>query len=198
MENLNQQIRKIGLSSGLLLGVITLVLGIFSFYFITQMTTSFWMVVLVGPLVISLVIPIIILVFFCIDFRKRIGGYWTFRQATTGIFIMLFVAYIIGAIGRDLIFVKLVEPNMVEKTQDAVVNATRSMMEKSGSDQATIDSKIADVQKNFDDQKNATIGKTIETICLTIIFMFVFALIFGAIFKRNPFKPLEEPVDPTV
>ena len=109
MESLDKQIRKVGLNNGLILGIIVLILGIFAFYFMTQMTTSFWMVVLVGPVLFSLLIPILILIFYCIDFRKKIGGYWTFKQAFTGIFIMLLVAYVVTAIGRDLVFAKLVE-----------------------------------------------------------------------------------------
>jgi hypothetical protein len=199
MESLDKQIRKVGLNNGLIFGVIVLVLGIFAFYFMTQMTTSFWMVVLVGPILFSLLIPIVILIFYCIDFRKKIGGYWTFKQAFTGIFIMLLVAYIVTAIGRDLVFAKLVEPNMLEKTQSAIVNSSRSMMEQSGTDQATIDTKVADMQKTFDDQKDMSIGKVIKAQAIALVVVLIFALIFGAIFKRNPLKGLDEPaIEPAV
>lgn len=199
MESLDKQIRKVGLNNGLIFGVIVLVLGIFAFYFMTQMTTSFWMVVLVGPIFFSILIPIVILIFYCIDFRKKIGGYWTFKQAFTGIFIMLLVAYIVTAIGRDLVFAKLVEPNMLEKTQSAIVNSSRSMMEQSGTDQATIDTKVADMQKTFDDQKDMSIGKVIKAQAIALVVVLIFALIFGAIFKRNPLKGLDEPaIEPAV
>jgi len=199
MESLDKQIRKVGLNNGLIFGVIVLVLGIFAFYFMTQMTTSFWMVVLVGPILFSLLIPIVILIFYCIDFRKKIGGYWTFKQAFTGIFIMLLVAYIVTAIGRDLVFAKLVEPNMLEKTQSAIVNSSRSMMKQSGTDQATIDTKVADMQKTFDDQKDMSIGKVIKAQAIALVVVLIFALIFGAIFKRNPLKGLDEQaIEPAV
>jgi hypothetical protein len=193
MENLDKQIRKVGLNNGLIFGLIVLVLGIFVFYFMTQMTTSFWMVVLVGPVLFSILIPIVILIFYCIDFRKKIGGYWTFKQAFTGIFIMLLVAYVVTAIGRDLVFAKLIEPNMLEKTQDAIMNSSRSMMEKSGTDQATVDTKMADMQKTFDDQKDMSIGKVIKAQVIALVVILIFALIFGAIFKRNPLKGIDEP-----
>ncbi|HEX3384262.1 MAG TPA: DUF4199 domain-containing protein [Mucilaginibacter sp.] len=198
MENLDKQIRKIGFNNGIILGVITLALGIFSFYFMTQMTTSFWMVVLVGPVLFSLIVPIVIVIFYCIDFRKKIGGFWTFKQALTGIFIMLLVAYVISAIGNNLIFAKLIEPNMVEKMQNSIINSTRSFMEQSGTDQSTIDSKIVDMQKTFDDQKNMTVGKTIMRQCIALVVIFILALIFAAIFKRNPLKDIGLPPDPAV
>lgn len=198
MKNLDTQIRKIAFSNGITLGIIALALGIFSFYFMTQMTTSFWMVVLVGPVLFSILIPIVITILYCVDFRKKIGGYWTFKQALSGIFLMLLVAYIVSAIGNNLIFAKLVEPNMVEKMQSAIMNSTRSMMEQSGTDQSTIDSKIADMQKTFDDQKNITVGKTIMRQCVALVVIVILALIFGAIFKRNPLKVVDALPDPAM
>ncbi len=78
MENLDQQIRKKSFASGLVLGVITLVLAIFAFYFMTMMTTSFWLVVF-SPVIFSILVPIAVVIFFCIDLRKKIGGYWVFK-----------------------------------------------------------------------------------------------------------------------
>jgi hypothetical protein len=192
MENLNQQIRKNAITSGLIYGIIVLVLNILSFYFITTMTTSF-VLMLVSPIVLSIAIPLLIIVFFCLDLRKKIGGFWTLRQATTGAFIIVFTAFIVSTIGKDLIFIKLIEPNMIEKTQDAMMSATRSLMEKSGNDQSQIDEKMADVKKKFDDQKNLSTGKIIEGYAITIVFLFIFALILGAVFKRNPLRTIEEP-----
>jgi hypothetical protein len=192
METLEQKIRKASLNSGLILGLIFLVLGICTFYLITSLT-SMW-AILVVPICFSIIIPIVLVVLFCMDIRKKIGGFWTFKQAATGIFIMFFAAYIVQSVGRDLIFAKFIEPNMVEKTQQATINATTAMLEKSGAEQSQIDTKIATIQKQFDDQKNITVGKQIQSIGISIIFIFVCALIFGAIFKKDP--PLyAEPID---
>jgi hypothetical protein len=185
MENLDQKIRKQSFQYGLILGAILLVLGIFSFYFIIGMTSSFWLVIF-GPFIFSIILPIIVVVFFCLDIRKKVGGYWSFKQATTGIFIMFFMAYVVQSIGRDVIFAKFIEPNMVQKTQEAVMNATTAMLEKTGADQAQIDDKKASIQKQFDQQTNVTVGKVIQGIAITIILIFVLALIFGAIVKKDP------------
>ncbi|MDB4902331.1 MAG: hypothetical protein JWQ63_1612 [Mucilaginibacter sp.] len=184
MENLDQKTRKQSFQYGLILGAILLVLGIFSFYFIIGMTSSFWMVIF-APFIFSIIIPIILVIFFSLDIRKKIGGYWSFKQATTGIFIMFFMAYVVQFIGRDLIFAKLIEPQMVQKTQEAVMNATTAMLEKTGADQAQIDDKKASIQKQFDLQTNITVGKVIQSIAITIILIFVLALIFGAIVKKD-------------
>ena len=196
MENLDQQIKKNAFNSGIILGTVTLVLGIFTFYLITS-TSNIWMV-FAAPIVLSILIPITIAVFFCIGLRRKIGGFWTFKQAVTGIFIMFFAAYVIQAIGSDLLFAKFVEPQMVEKVDNAVLTATKTMMEKANTPQETIDTKVEEMQKQFDDQKNVTVGKTIQGIVISIIFRFVFALIFAAIFKKEPLKTAAEYVDPAV
>lgn len=197
METLEQKIRKNALNSGLLFGLICLVLGIFTFYFITSMVTSIWLVIS-GPVIFSILLPIVILIFFCIDLRKKIGGFWNFKQATTGVFIMLFVTWVISSVGTNLIFAKFIEPDMTQKTQIAVMNASISMMEKSNVDQAKIDDQRDAMQKKFDEQKNPTIGKMIEGWAIAIIFIFVFALIFGAIFKRSPLLSIDDAIDPSI
>lgn len=194
MENpaVEKLIKKNALNGGLLLGAVSCVLGIFSFYFMTSMTTSFWAMITV-PMLFSMIVPLILAVFISLDMRKKIGGYWSFKQATTAIFIMFIVSYIVSGIIVNGLFVRVIEPNMIEKTKTAMVDATGAMMEKSGADQAKIDKQTAEVEKKFDEQKNTTIGKTIQSIAINIVLLFVLALIFGAIFKKDP--PLFDVID---
>lgn len=187
-----KKIKSTGATTGLLYGAISLVLGIFDFYYMTSMASSFWMMVLV-PFVASVIVPIVIAVLFSIDFRKKIGGFWSFKQATTGIFIMFFVGYLVSFTG-NLIFSKVIEPNMVEKMETAMVNATTAMMQKANSPQDQIDQAVEKTQKSFEDQKVQTAGKIAKSLAIAVIVCFVFALIFGAIFKKD--KPLyDTPVD---
>ncbi|HEY8782363.1 MAG TPA: DUF4199 domain-containing protein [Mucilaginibacter sp.] len=184
MDPLEQKIKKIFIKNGLLLGAILLGLSIISFYFITAITTSPILFV-AAPLFFSVVIPIIVVVMICLNGRKKIGGHWSFKQAVTGIFIMFLIAYIIQTVGRDLIFARLIEPNMIEKTETAFINASSAIKEKAGFNQKQMDQNIADIKKNFEEQKKVTIGKTIQAIAISIIFVFIFALIFAALFKRD-------------
>jgi len=195
METLEQKIKKNAVNSGLLLGVIMLVLSIFTFYFITSLTTNFWLVAF-APIIFSILLPIVIVVFFCIDLRKKIGGFWTFKQATTGIAIMFFMVFVVQVLGRDLLFAKVIEPEMAQKMQTAIINATTGMMEKSGADQTAVDEKTASIQKQFDSQTNPTIAKTVTGYAIAIVMIFVLALIFGAIFKRAPLLSIDDAIDP--
>jgi len=185
MDNLEKRIKINGVKNGVLLGLILLTLSIFSFYFITSIAKTFTLILL-GPIFFTFVIPVIIVALLCFNFRKSIGNFWTFRQATTGIFIMFILAYAIQTIGRDVIFAKLVEPDMVKKTQAAFINASTSLKSRTGADQKQIDQNIAEIKKGFNEQSNVTTAKFIQGLAISIIFIFVFALIFAALFKRDP------------
>lgn len=185
MDNIEQKIKINGLQNGVLLGSILLCLSIFSFYFITSLTKSFSLI-LFGPIVFTFVIPVIMVSLLCFYFRKKVGNFWTFKQATTGIFIMFLTAYAIQIIGRDLIFAKLIEPDMVKKTQVAFINASTSLKSRAGADQKQIDQNIAEIKKGFNEQSNVTTAKFIQGLTISVIFIFVFALIFAALFKKEP------------
>ncbi|MES2810197.1 MAG: DUF4199 family protein, partial [Bacteroidota bacterium] len=118
--NIDKQIKKQGLEKGLFLGVIMLALGIFTYYFITEMTQSMWAIISF-PVLTSFIIPVIIAVFLTLGLRKSIGGYWDFKKAVTGIFIMFLTSQVLLYIGRDVIFAKLVEPQMVDKMATAII-----------------------------------------------------------------------------
>ncbi|TWI97670.1 uncharacterized protein DUF4199 [Mucilaginibacter frigoritolerans] len=182
---IDQKIKVNFLKYGIVLGVILTALGIFSYYFITQMTTSPALFV-AAPIMFSLFIPIVITVFLCFNGRKKIGGYWTFKQATTGIFIMFLTAYIIQFISKDMVFDKVIEPNSIVKTQLAAINAKTTISKQKGEDQKSIDKDLAEMKKDFALQKNSTVGSVIQGFVISILFVFLFALIFGSLFKKDP------------
>lgn len=196
MENLDSEIKKNALNNGLLLGVIMLILGIVTFYIMISMESALGVIAV--PIIFSVILPIAVTIFFTIDLRKKIGGFWDFKQATTGIFIMCIVSFAIQTVGRDLLFAKFIEPDMAQKTQDAVVKATTAMMEKSGAPQEKIDKQIESTQKQFDSQVNPTVGKVVQGIGTSILLVFVLALILAAFFKRKAPYSIEDAIDPTI
>ncbi|WP_183561259.1 DUF4199 domain-containing protein [Mucilaginibacter sp. SP1R1] len=189
-----KQLRKVGITFGLLLGLALTILSIVSFYI--MISTSSVIVISSVPFIFSIVFPIILVVILCFNFRKNIEGFWTFKQAATGIFIMFFVAFAVQFLLRDQLFARVIEPNMVEKTQTAMTSAVTSFLEKSKASQDDIDKKMDDIQKQFDAQKNVSIGKQIEGVGISIIFIFVIAIIFAAFFKKEGqvYNPNNDPI----
>ncbi|HEY0244039.1 MAG TPA: hypothetical protein VGC01_00620, partial [Mucilaginibacter sp.] len=55
-----------------------------------------------------------------------------------------------------------------------------------GNSQAVIDKNIADMKKDFVQQQSTSIGSIIQGLVISILFVFLFALIFGSLFKKDP------------
>lgn len=183
--NFEQTIKINFLRYGIILGIVFVGLSIFTYYLVTRISTS--PIVFVGaPIFLSIFFPIIVTIFLCFRGRTEIGGYWTFKQATTGIFMMFLVAYIIQFIGKDIVFYRLIEPNSVHNTQLAAINAKSTIERQRGDSQKKIANDISEMRKDFAVQQDVTIGSTIQGFIISILFVFVFALVFGALFKKDP------------
>ncbi|MDR6784835.1 tetrahydromethanopterin S-methyltransferase subunit G [Pedobacter africanus] len=181
LENLKPEAAKNGIG----LGLISLVLGVISAYLLVNAASM--MAIFLVPILIGLLIPLGIAIFFCIDLRKKIGGFWNLRQATSGIFIMFLIAYVISTAG-NLVFTKFIEPDMAASIQSTVIDATSEMMQKQGMEQDAIDKKVEEMNADFEKKAHGTVMQNIQGHVIGIIIVFVFALLFGAIFKKE--KPL--------
>ena len=178
-------IKKKGLVKGLILGCIVVVVNILSFYYMTGTVESHPLLVLPGSFILTIVIPLITIILFTLNIRKSIGGYWSFRQAVTAIFIMLFTTYIMLTIGRDILFVKLVEPNMVQKIGGVMVESRMLKDRLDGMPQAQITQDLAFEKKNFSVQADNGQWAIVESIPENILITFVLAVMLSAIFKKE-------------
>lgn len=181
---IDQKLKKIAVINGLIMGAALLAFNIIAFYFITGVASTAVMF-LIAQIGFSFILPIALVILFCFRTRMQIGGYWSFRAATTGLFIIFLIAYAFQTIGRDLVFAKFIEPNMVQKTETAALNETTLVMQKGKVDQKLIDKKVAELKKDFGSQKPITVGNVIQSLVFSIIFIFIFALVFAALFKRE-------------
>ncbi|HVW95105.1 MAG TPA: DUF4199 domain-containing protein [Mucilaginibacter sp.] len=185
MNNIDRQTKIIFFKYGLILGFIFLALSILSYYFITQITESPALFVGV-PIIFRLFIPVILTAFLCFNGRKKIGGYWTFKQATAGIFVMFLTAFFIQFLGKDMVFDKIVAPDNIQKTQAAAIRFKTIILKEKGTSEADIKKDNAEMKKDFALQDNSTIGDTIRGVVISILFVFILALLFGALFKKDP------------
>ncbi|HTK18375.1 MAG TPA: DUF4199 domain-containing protein [Mucilaginibacter sp.] len=184
MENINSGIRKNGVIYGVILGVILLILGISLYYYKTRLTESFFMIA-VGGDYIQWLLRLALAILFCYNLRKKIGGYWTVKQATTGIFIMFMIAYAVQFVGRNLLFEKVIDRNTVIKTHTAFTNASQRLLKEDRNV-----TKFNERQKKIDEnypttQKNISISEIIMGFLMAIIFIFVISLAFAAGFRKE-------------
>jgi hypothetical protein len=163
--------------------VVLLAFNIISFYLITTVVKSPLGVIGV-PYVFSIILPIPCAILLVYRLRMQMKWSWDFRIATSGIFIMFLVAYFIIFIGRDQIFARVVEPQMSTKIENVLLEATPVALKKSGANAQQIADKQKQIKDQFETQNKITAGQEIESQLISIIFIFVIALIFGALFKR--------------
>ncbi len=181
--NVDQQIKPVFIKYGIFLGLIYLALTIASFYFITS--TQSPVLFVAAPIFFRLFIPVLVTLFLGFTGRKLVGGLWTFKQATTAIFIMFLIAFAIQFIGKDIVFDRFIEPNGAQKMQLAAINTRTTILEQKHQSQQNIDKTIAQMKTDMAGQTPAkTVGGILAEISISILFIFVFALIFGAFFKN--------------
>jgi hypothetical protein len=180
---ISNELKKYALINGLLLGLILLSFNIISFYLITTIVSSPIGVIAV-PYLFSILLPVPFAIIFCYKLRVQVGRIWDFRIATSGIFIMFLAAYFIIFIGRDQIFARVIEPNMSAKIEKSLLDAAPIALKKSGANDQQIAEKKKQIQDQFAAQDKITIGQQIESLVIPIMFIFILALIFGALFKR--------------
>ncbi len=184
MEDIEKELRKIGFIRGLLLGAILLLIGIISYYLIINNAGPWWFP-LISSFFFNLILPVGLAITFVVNLRKSIGGFWSFKQAVTGIFMMFLAAYIVQAIGRDVVFAKIIEPDMVQKTEAAMIRSITTAAKPLSYTPAQTAAKIADTKKQFEENQKPTVTGVIQGVIVSIIFLFVFAIIFSAVFKRE-------------
>jgi len=188
-------LQKKGALLGCLFGVLMIVLTILPMYYFIS-SHSFWMV-LIGSVVTMFMLPLICAVFFAFRLRSNIGGYWDFREAVTGIFVMLLVANTISSVA-NFVFENHIEPGITERYFRNMQNNTINYMERVGATDEEIDTRIAEIDAQIEKKNNATVMTVLGGFFVSVIIVFVVALALGAILKRE--KPIFNVIDhdPTV
>ncbi|MFC3196237.1 DUF4199 domain-containing protein [Parapedobacter deserti] len=189
--NLNTELKanakKVAINNALIWAVINIIIFLLVYYAAPTLLGNFaWGF-------IQMAIGIGLAIYFTLDLRKKIGGYWSFREALGNIFLMFFVQVVTVTIFTT-VFAKWIEPTYADTMREVTLNATTKMAETFSSDQEVIDKMIEEAEKSVEKQVNPGFMDMIQGLAIATIFYFVGALIFAAIFKRNPplFTPVEE------
>jgi len=183
MENLN----KLALTNGIIIAVFGIAIQTLIYYVAPN---------LLGSMATGLVVLLItcgIYIFFILDIRKKIGGYWTFKQAFGGMFIMSFIANVVTQV-FNFIFYKFIEPGAYEKVVTIVTEKTTETLEKMGMSQDQIDKAMEGAAKSLKAQYQPGALDLLKTFAMLIVTGVILSLIFAAIFKKNEpiFAPVEE------
>lgn len=179
MELSLQNLNKAASTNGVIIGILSSVIGVVTYYMFPSMLGS--MSYGIGILIVSLLIYI----FFTIDLRKKIGGYWNFREALKGIFLMAFVAGILYSV-VNYVFYKFVEPDAFEKISGYVESGMSQTFENMGMEQDKIDEAVSKQVEGLKGQYDPTPMQFLKNMGIAVLVQFVMSLIFAAIFKKEP------------
>lgn len=179
--------RKIAINNALIWALINIIIFLLVYYASPSLMGNF------AYGFIQLAIGIGLAIYFILDLRKKIGGYWSFREALGNIFLMFIVQFVVVTLFTTA-FGKWIEPNYADTMREISLNATTRVAETFSSDQEQIDKIIEEAEKNIEKQVNPGFIDVVKGLALGAIFYFIGALIFAAIFKRNPpvFAPVAE------
>ena len=86
-EDGSVNIRKSAATNGLIWAFINIVIFLLTYYAAPQLLGNMSYGILIFLISIGLA------VYFVLDLRKKIGGYWSFREALSSIFVLFFVQY---------------------------------------------------------------------------------------------------------
>jgi len=174
LENLN----KAASTNGVIIGILSTVIGVVTYYVFPSLLGS--MSFGIGTLVVSLLIYI----FFTLDLKKKIGGFWTFKEALKGIFLMSFIAGLVYSLA-NVVFYKFIEPGAFEKIAGFMESGMSQTFENMGMEQEKIDEAVAKQIEGIKAQYDPTFAQFFKNLGIAVIIQFVMSLIFAAIFKKE-------------
>lgn len=190
MELSLQNLNKAATNNGVVIGILSAILGILIFYTSPALFGSMWFGI--GNLVFLLFVYI----FFTLDLRKKVGGYWSFRQALKGIFLMALIAGLIVTV-VNYVFYKFIEPGGFETISTHVEGGLRATFENMGMDEDVADQTVAKQIEQMRGQFDPTPMDVVKNLAIQVVVEFILSLIFAAIFKKEApiFAPAEDDVE---
>ena len=183
MQDLNRHIRIKGAIYGIVLGVIILLLHLFSYFLMVKVNTPLW-VTAFSPLLFTNVLPIVAAVLLCLRLRNKIGGYWDLRQAASGIFVMFLTSYLIFFFGF-LLFSKVIEPATDTNLENKIESVKAAIRKNQGVSLQHINEETNGLRKDFNTRQNAGVLGFVQSFGIVIVLLFLASLIFGALFKND-------------
>ncbi|WP_028297107.1 DUF4199 domain-containing protein [Olivibacter sitiensis] len=179
---IKKQIRNTGLLYGAVLGVVLLLLAVLPMYYYLSSDSLY--VLVFGPMVTGFMCTLALVIVFGFRLRKKIGGYWDFRQAATGLFFMLLVATVI-LVGGGYVFDNYVAPDVKDRFNEKRIALSISEMEKSGASKEELEKHIAKIDEQKASEGEVSLQSVLLNIPIYVICIFVFSLLFALLLKRE-------------
>lgn len=174
------------LKNGAIWGAISLIIFLATWYIVPDLMGSY---VYSG---LNLLIGIALAVYFCIDMRKKAGGYWTFGESLFKIFVMFLTSMAIVYI-FNILFGKFIDTSYPSTMKEMILSKTEGTFKSLGMSDEALDKALASTSESMDKQFSPTFGQAIVGFGISAVFYFLGAIVFALIFKKT--KPVYLPVN---
>ncbi len=174
------------LKNGAIWGAINLVIFLITWYAAPSLMSSYWYAGL------TTLIGIALAVFFCLDLRKKAGGYWSFSEALWPIFAMFLTAMAMMFV-FNIMFGKYIDQSYPVKMKATAMENVEKMMKSMSNDDASIEKAMSDADARFEKQFNPTFSEAVVGFGIAAVIYFIGALIFTLIFKKSNPNPWGDP-----
>lgn len=174
--------KKESIKYGLILGLISLVLGIVVLN-ISKSIQTFWLLTGLSYAINTILYMVIALVF-AYTLRKKNGGFWNFSIALKSTFLMLLISTVLATV-FTMIYVHTINPGLQEEVLRNTINVTIEQLESSGAPDDVIDSRVATLEEQMNSLGQLTLKDTFRSLMISILMQFIFSLILAAITRNE-------------
>ncbi len=181
-------IKNEALKNGLIWGAVNIVLFLVTWYVAPTLMSSYWYA---G---ISFLIGLALAIFFCIDMRNKVGGYWTFGEALWPIFVTFVFAMGLVFV-FNILFGKYIDTTYPEQMKEMVITKSEATMKSFGLSDEEAAKALEKTHENLEKQFTPTFSEAVMGFGIAAIMYFIGAVIFALIFRRNNPNPFANQVE---
>ena len=157
------------------LAALYIVLSVISYTFGVDFTISTWWAV------VQSILPLTLLVFFVVQYKKLNGGFLIFKNTFKVCFGILVAATFISTFFNILLF-NFIDPDYAQALSQASIEKSYEMMERMNVDEAVLDETITALEE----ADNYSISNLAKGFFYGIPFYVILSLIISAFVKKNP------------
>jgi hypothetical protein len=172
--HMNDIIRKNGVTYGLILGILSIVITALFYAVNVKFFVNWWIGILL------LVVNIVLYVLAISNSRKKLGGYITFKEAFTVFFIAAVIAMTLATV-FNLVLFNFIDPGAKDTLKELTIKTSVEMMQKFNAPAQAINEAVAKMQ----DQDNYSPASLAKGWAIGLVVNCVLGLILAAIMKKK-------------
>lgn len=178
------------INTSLTLSLFLILIKILASYLVISFVKGFILIILVYAL-LTFVLPMILTLFLIHDLREKTGGFWSFKDATLKILIVLSVSVVLNYVGVQILFTKLIDPDMTENVRLTIYDATLQMIENQNISRDA-DNKLNEVKNKLEETENLNYTDNIFRVMKSFLIILISSIILGFIYQKKKIRSIDE------